>query len=45
MQHRDLGKVILERVDQALHELADIDQAPQQEGRQLHMLVSPKKTK
>jgi translation initiation factor IF-3 len=44
MQHRDLGAVILERIEQALHEVADIDQTPQQEGRQLHMIVSPRKS-
>ena len=44
MQHKDLGMVILDRVEQALHEIADIDQSPQQEGKQLHMIVSPRKS-
>ena len=44
MQHKDLGMVILDRVEQALHDIADIDQSPQQEGKQLHMIVSPRKS-
>ncbi|MEE3003104.1 MAG: translation initiation factor IF-3 [Pseudomonadota bacterium] len=44
MQHRDLGGVILDRVEQALHELADIEQPASQEGKQLYMVVSPRKS-
>lgn len=44
MQHRDLGAVILERAEQGLHEIVEVEQSPQQEGKQLYMLVSPRKS-
>ena len=44
MMHRDLGAVILDRVEQALHDLADVEQSPSQEGKQLYMIVSPRKS-
>lgn len=44
MMHRDLGAVILDRVEQALHEIADVEQTPSQEGKQLYMIVSPRKS-
>ena len=44
MMHRDLGAVILDRIEQALHDIADIEQAAAQEGKQLFMVVSPRKS-
>jgi translation initiation factor IF-3 len=44
MQHKDLGANILERVEDDLQEEIDIAQTAQQEGRQMFMLISPRKT-
>lgn len=44
MQHKGLGANILERVQDDLREEIDIAQAAQQEGRQMFMLISPRKT-
>jgi|TARA_B110000459_G_scaffold197920_1_gene242041 translation initiation factor IF-3 len=44
MQHKDLGAKILERVENDLREEIDVSQTAQQEGRQMFMLISPRKT-
>ena len=41
--HQDLGMKILERVQQDTMEFAVIEQHPKREGRQLLMVLSPKK--
>ena len=41
--HQDLGMKILERVQQDTAEFAVIEQHPKREGRQLLMVLSPKK--
>jgi translation initiation factor IF-3 len=43
--HRELGLKVLERVEADLEELAQIEQRPQMEGRQMIMVLSPKKKK
>lgn len=43
--HQDLGMKILERVQKDTAEFAVIEQHPKREGRQLLMVLSPKKTK
>ncbi len=41
--HQDLGMKILERVQQDTAEFAVVEQHPKREGRQLLMVLSPKK--
>ena len=41
--HQDLGMKILERVQKDMAELAVVEQHPKREGRQLLMVLSPKK--
>ncbi|NGX16473.1 translation initiation factor IF-3 [Wenzhouxiangella sp. XN24] len=43
MAHRDLGAKLLERVRDDLVELASVEQFPQMEGRQMTMVLTPKK--
>ena len=43
MAHRDLGAKLLERVRDDLAELASVEQFPQMEGRQMTMVLAPKK--
>ncbi len=43
MAHRDLGAKLLERVRDDLAELALVEQFPKMEGRQMTMVLSPKK--
>jgi translation initiation factor IF-3 len=43
MAHRDLGAKLLERVRDDLAELAMVEQFPKLEGRQMTMVLSPKK--
>ncbi len=41
--HQDLGMKILERIQKDMAELAVVEQHPKREGRQLLMVLSPKK--
>jgi translation initiation factor IF-3 len=43
MAHRELGAKLLERVRDDLAELAQVEQFPKMEGRQMTMVLSPKK--
>lgn len=43
MAHKDLGAKLLERVREDLAELASVEQFPQMEGRQMTMVLTPKK--
>jgi len=43
MAHQDLGMKLLKRVEQDLEELATVEQFPKMEGRQMVMVMSPKK--
>ena len=43
MAHKELGAKLLERVRDDLVELASVEQFPQMEGRQLTMVLTPKK--
>lgn len=42
MDHQELGMQVLERVQEALKDLAKIEQSPRTEGRQIVMTVAPK---
>lgn len=44
MAHRDLGLKLLQRVEKDLEELAVVEQFPKLEGRQMVMVLAPKKT-
>lgn len=44
MAHMDLGRDLLKRVEQDMSEVATVDQYPQNEGRQMVMLLVPKKS-
>lgn len=43
IQHSNLAKDLLHRLAKDLQELAEVQQAPKQEGRSMMMLLSPKK--
>ncbi len=45
MAHMELGERLLERVDKDLEEIAQVDQRAKREGRQMVMMLSPKKKK
>lgn len=43
MAHQELGVMLLKRVENDLEELAIVEQFPKMEGRQLVMVMTPKK--
>ena len=43
MAHMELGTILLKRVEEDMKEVATVDQYPQSEGRQMTMLLVPKK--
>ena len=43
MAHQELGMEILKRVENDLSELGTVEQFPKMEGRQLTMVIAPKK--
>ena len=43
MAHQDLGAKLLARIRDDLEELANVEQMPQLEGRQMIMVLAPKK--
>ena len=45
MAHRELGMGLLKRVEADLQELAVVEQFPKMEGRQMVMVLAPKKKK
>jgi translation initiation factor IF-3 len=45
MAHQELGMKLLNRVEQDLAELGTVEQRPKMEGRQLIMVIAPKKKK
>ncbi|HYW77148.1 MAG TPA: translation initiation factor IF-3 [Gammaproteobacteria bacterium] len=45
MLHQELGQQLLKRVRDDLEELAAVEQMPKLEGRQMVMMLGPKKTK
>ncbi len=45
MAHMELGTQLLKRVEQDATEFATVDQYPQSEGRQMTMLLVPKKNR
>jgi translation initiation factor IF-3 len=45
MAHQEFGMRMLERVKEDLAELGQVEQMPKLEGRQMVMVVAPKKKK
>jgi translation initiation factor IF-3 len=45
MAHREIGMDVLKRIEKDLEELAIVEQFPKMEGRQMVMVMSPKKKK
>lgn len=43
MAHQELGGKLLDRIEQDLEELATVEQRPKMEGRQMIMVLGPKK--
>lgn len=43
MAHQDLGRRLMERIEKDLDELAIVESRPRVEGRQMTMMLSPKK--
>jgi len=44
MAHRELGAQLLKRVEDDLSEIGAVEQFPKLEGRQMVMVIAPKKT-
>lgn len=44
MQHQDIGLDLLKRVAADLEELGNVEQHPKTEGRQMMMIIAPKKS-
>ncbi len=42
MAHQDLGRLVLERVQQDLSDRVKVEQWPKMEGRQMTMVIAPK---
>lgn len=45
MSHQEIGLALLQRLAKDLEEYGSLEQAPRMEGRQMHMVVGPKKKK
>lgn len=45
MAHRELGARILERVEQDLSDVGDVEQRPKMEGNQMFLVIAPKRQK
>ena len=45
MAHQELGRQLLQRVEKDLAEIGTVEQFPRMEGRQMVMVVAPKKAK
>ncbi len=45
MAHREIGMELLKRIEKDLEELAVVEQFPKMEGRQMVMVMGPKKKK
>ena len=45
MAHQELGRQLLKRVEKDLEEIGTVEQFPRMEGRQMVMVVAPKKSK
>jgi len=45
MAHQELGMALLNRVETDLEEVGVVEQRPKMEGRQLIMVLAPKKKK
>ena len=45
MAHQELGMELMKRVEGDLEELGTVEQRPKMEGRQLIMVIAPKKKK
>ena len=43
MAHMELGRQLLDRVEKDLEELGSVEQFPKMEGRQMVMVIAPKK--
>ena len=43
MAHKELGMDVLKRVEKDLEEVASVEQFPRLEGRQMVMMMGPKK--
>ncbi len=43
MAHQDLGRKLLQRVEKDLNEIGNVEQYPRMEGRQMVMVVAPRK--
>lgn len=45
MAHQELGMQLLQRIEKDLEEMTVVEQRPKMEGRQLVMVLAPKKKK
>ena len=45
MAHQELGMQLLQRIEKELEEISTVEQRPKMEGRQLVMVIAPKKKK
>ena len=45
MAHQELGMKLMKRIEVDLEELGTVEQHPKMEGRQMIMIIAPKKKK
>jgi len=45
MAHKNIGKAILDRISEELQEMAQVEQLPRQEGRNMIMILAPRTSK
>src|SRR5690606_3182183 len=45
MAHQEIGMKVMERIEKDLEELATVEMRPKMEGRQMTMIVAPRKKK
>jgi translation initiation factor IF-3 len=45
MAHQEIGMQLMQRIEADIEELAQVEQRPKMEGRQMTMVVAPRKKK
>jgi len=45
MAHQEIGMKLMNRIEADIEELAQVEQRPKMEGRQMTMVVAPRKKK
>jgi translation initiation factor IF-3 len=45
MAHQEIGMKLMNRIEEDIDEIAQVEQRPKMEGRQMTMVVAPRKKK